>query len=63
MDVFLRVAGTLIVLVALLDVFFTVLFPASGHGPVRQPLARGVWYAFRLVGGMTTGQRRQPPLL
>lgn len=59
MDVFLRVAGTLIVLIALVDVFFTVLFPASGHGPVRKPLARGIWYAFRPVGGMTTGQRRR----
>jgi hypothetical protein len=40
MDVILGIIGTLIVLAALLDVFFTVLFPASGHGPVREPLAR-----------------------
>ena len=59
MDVLLRTAGFAVVLVATLDVFFTVLFPASGHGPIRKPLSRFVWYAFRLAGRMTTGPRRR----
>jgi hypothetical protein len=59
MDALLHIAGTLIVLVALLDVFFTVLFPASGRGPIRKPLARLIWHAFRLIGGMSTGQLRR----
>ena len=39
MDLFLHVAGALIVLVSLHDIFFTVLFPASRRGPIREPLA------------------------
>lgn len=38
--------GGLIVTVTLVDVFFTVLFPSSGRGPVRKPLAL-VWRVFR----------------
>lgn len=37
------VAGALLVLVVLADVFFTVLFPASGRGPLRKPLSRLLW--------------------
>lgn len=59
MDVFLYIAGAAIVCAALLDVFFTVLFPASGQGPIRKPLAVAVWQGFRFVAARTTGQRRR----
>ena len=41
------------------DVFLTVLYPASGRGPIRNPLARCVWRGFRFIGSTTTGQRRR----
>jgi hypothetical protein len=50
-----QVLGGILVLVVLQDVFATVLFPASGHGPLRRPLSRWTWHAFRLVA------RRLPP--
>lgn len=59
MDAFLQIAGSVLVFIVLLDVFFTVLFPASGHGPIRKPLARWIWHVFRLIGKMTSGQRRR----
>ena len=59
MDVLQQIAGSILVFIVLLDVFFTVLFPASRHGPVRKPLARWIWHGFRFVGKMTTGQRRR----
>ncbi|WP_347159839.1 potassium channel family protein [Pontibacter chitinilyticus] len=59
MDVFLQLAGSVLVFIVLLDVFFTVLFPASGHGPIRKPLARWIWHSFRFFGKMTSGQRRR----
>lgn len=60
MDILLRIAGTLIVLVVVQDVFFTVLFPASsGRGFLRPLLKKGTWHAFRLIGKMTSGQRRR----
>jgi hypothetical protein len=59
MDVVLPAAGFAVVLVATLDVFFTVLFPASGHGPIREPLSRFVWHVFRLVWRISTVPRRR----
>lgn len=59
MGLLLQSAGTLVVVLALLDVFFTILFPASGHGPVRKPLAWVLWHGFRLLGELTSGQRRR----
>lgn len=59
MDAVLQALGALVVLTVLLDVFFTVLFPASGRGPIRKPLARCVWGLFRLVGTRMVGQRRR----
>lgn len=49
----------LVVLVALLDVFLTVFFPASRHGPIRKPLATLVWHVFRLAARAIGGQRRR----
>lgn len=58
-DLLCQAAGGVIVLLALLDVFFTILFPASGHGPIRKPLAAVVWRGFWLIGAATKGQRRR----
>jgi hypothetical protein len=53
--VLLPAAGTLVLLVALADVFLTVLFPASGHGP----LSRAIWWGFRsLARRLPTARRR-----
>ena len=46
----LRAAGGAAVALTLADVFFTVLFPAGGHGPVRRPLSRETWQAFAVLG-------------
>lgn len=46
-------------LAVLEDVFFTVLFPASGHGMIRKALAQIVWHAFRLLGRATRGRTRR----
>ncbi|HEX3002724.1 MAG TPA: potassium channel family protein [Angustibacter sp.] len=55
----LQLAGAALVLVVLADVFFTVLFPASGHGPIRRPIARLTWRAFAVVGRrLDDGARR-----
>ncbi len=40
-----------IVLAVLCDIFFTVLFPASGRGPIRKPLSRLTWACFRGTAG------------
>lgn len=58
-DRLLQLVGAALVLLALADVFFTVLFPASGHGPIRRPLARLTWQAFAVVGRrLSEGARR-----
>lgn len=59
MQVVLPVIGALIVLAVAEDVFSTVLFPASGHGVIRKPLARLVWTVFRGLADRTSGQRRR----
>ncbi|MGN6301744.1 MAG: potassium channel family protein [Angustibacter sp.] len=46
----LPAAGAALVAVVLADVFFTVLFPASGHGPIRRPLSKLTWRTFALLG-------------
>lgn len=62
MDEVLRAIGGLLVLGVLLDIFFTVLFPASGHGPIRTPLERCVWSGFRAAARMTRGSLRRSVL-
>ncbi|HEU5035623.1 MAG TPA: potassium channel family protein [Nocardioides sp.] len=53
------VAGAVAVLLALADIFYTVLLPASGRGPVRRPLARGVRWLFRQTRHLPAGTRRR----
>ena len=48
------VVGVVLVGAALADVFYTVLFPGSGRGPVRRPLGRALGAVFRRT-------RRLPP--
>lgn len=52
-----QVTGAALVLLALADVFLTVLLPASGRGPVREPLSRSIWRLFRWLAGRA-GRRR-----
>src|SRR4051794_3163771 len=59
MNLLIQIIGAAVVALTLLDVFFTVLFPASGHGPIRKPLAWIVWHIFQLLSMMTEGQRRR----
>lgn len=52
-------AGGVAVLVTLADVFLTVLFPGSGRGPVRRPLARVVQAVFGLARHLGAERRRR----
>ncbi|MGN6611599.1 MAG: potassium channel family protein [Angustibacter sp.] len=45
----LPLGGAALVLLVIGDVFFTVLFPASGHGPIRRPLSKLTWRGFTLL--------------
>jgi ion channel len=58
-DVLSVVAGAAVVAVALVDVFYTVLFPGSGHGPVRRPLSRAVRWTFRQTRHLHPAARRR----
>lgn len=59
MTVALRIIGTLLIFGVFQDIFFTVLFPASGHGIIRKPILRLIWWVFRLLGGLTHGSKRR----
>lgn len=54
----LTLGGWLVVL-ALVDVFYTVLFPGSGRGPVRRPLGRGIRWMFRRTRRLPKDARRR----
>ncbi|MBW3533817.1 MAG: potassium channel family protein [Gemmatimonadetes bacterium] len=58
-DLLLQLAGGLVLLLVAQDVFFTVLFPASGRGLIRKPVSAALWHLFRLLGRMTGGRRRR----
>jgi hypothetical protein len=51
--------GGVLVLAVLQDAFFTVLFPASGHGVVRRPLSRWTWACFAGIGRRLPKDRRR----
>jgi len=59
----IQVVGAVVVFAVLQDVFFTVLFPASGHGLLRRPLTRRPWKApqSQAAGSFQTGRRRPIP--
>lgn len=59
MDVLEPVLGILVVGLVLLDVFYTVLFPASGHGPLRRPMSRWTWRLFAAVARRLADPRRR----
>lgn len=52
-------AGIVLLALTLADVFFTVLFPGSGHGPLRRPLARLTVRAFRVTARRLPRARRR----
>src|SRR5690349_1228967 len=45
-----RVAGAVLILGALLDVFLTVLYARAGTGLLSNWVARGTWLSFRAIG-------------
>lgn len=51
--------GAVTVALALVDVFYTVLFPASGHGPLREPVAKGLRRLFGLTRHVRSPDRRR----
>lgn len=51
--------GAAVVVLALIDVFYTVLFPGSGHGPMRRPLARSLRWVFRQSSRLSPAMRRR----
>ena len=53
------VLGTVLVALALADVFSTVLVPGSGRGPVRRPLTRVVRWVFRQTRRLPARVRRR----
>lgn len=57
--VLLTAAGAGLVVLALVDVFYTVLFPASGRGPLRRRLERLVRSAFACARRLRDPGRRR----
>src|SRR5947209_7732465 len=53
-----QVAGAAVILLVLLDVFRTVLYPRAGTGIVSRRLSRTVWWLFRHLA--TQFGRRRP---
>ncbi len=62
MSALLVAVGAGLICLVLMDVFFTVLFPSSGRGPIRKPLSRLVWSGFRRTA-RRLGDGRRPGLL
>lgn len=58
-DWVLRVAGALILIAVMQDIFVTVLFPASGHGLIRRPTNRAVWSLIRALAARLASDRRR----
>ena len=58
-NVILNAAGAALVVLAALDIFFTILFPGSGRGPLRRPVSRVVWHALRAIAKRWSGVRRR----
>lgn len=52
-----KAIGIVLVLLALLDIYFTVLYPRSGTSIISMPLSKGLWQLFRLVA-QVPGTRR-----
>ncbi len=45
---FAQVVGTGLVLLAIADIYLTVLYPRGGMGVASVPLSRGIWQLIRL---------------
>jgi hypothetical protein len=59
MEALLTPAGVLVLAVASADIFLTVLYPASGRGPLRRPLTWLVWRAFKLPASRLPPDRQR----
>lgn len=62
MAVVVRILGVLLLLSVALDVFQTVLFPASGRGVLRKPLEWAVWRVFRRAARSARGAAQRSVL-
>lgn len=51
--------GAALIAITIADVFYTVLFPASGRGPIRRPLSSAVNAAFGLARRLPGRARRR----
>lgn len=49
MQLIIKVAGTILVLIALADIYLTVLHPRAESSLLSTSVARGVWWVFRFV--------------
>jgi hypothetical protein len=50
MDWFTRIVGTVLVLLSIIDIYFTVLFPRGDQRSVLSiPLSRGLWWFFKAI--------------
>ncbi len=56
---FVQVVGTGLVLLAIADIYLTVLYPRGGRGVVSVPLSRGIWQIFRLTASAIPKNRAQ----
>lgn len=52
-----QVVGTGLVLLAMIDIYLTVLYPRGGKGVLSVPLSRGLWRIFRLSGRIKSKNR------
>lgn len=57
MDLLIQVVGLGLVLLALVDIYLTVLFPRLGSSVLSFMLARSLWCLFRTVAGIMPAQR------
>lgn len=53
----LQVIGTGLIVIAIADIYLTVLYPRGDKGLVSNRLARGLWYLFRVCGRITRRHR------
>ena len=54
-----QVVGAGLVLLAIADIYLTVLYPRGGRGVVSVPLSRGIWQIFRLTASAIPKNRAQ----
>ncbi|HEY9662994.1 MAG TPA: potassium channel family protein [Allocoleopsis sp.] len=59
MQRFTHALGIGLLILALVDIFLTVLYPRSGKGWLSVPLSVGLWKLFRTLANLPLGQQRR----